>query len=160
MTDHTDSAAPKHVLTLDRVLDAPVAALWRCWSEPDLLKQWFCPKPWYVSEARIDLRPGGEFFTVMNGPENERFANPGIVLEVQPERLLVTTDAFRPGWIPGDQAFMVARVSFAPEGARRTRYLAQAMHWTDEALRQHEEMGFHPGWNAAADQLEALAQSL
>ena len=53
MTDHTDSAAPKHVLTLDRVLDAPVAALWRCWSEPDLLKQWFCPKPSYVSEARM-----------------------------------------------------------------------------------------------------------
>ncbi len=59
-----------HSLVLTRVLDAPRDKLWRCWAEPELLKQWFCPKPWYVSEARIDLRPGGEFFTLMNGPSS------------------------------------------------------------------------------------------
>lgn len=72
MTMQIDAAEPKHVLTLDRVLDASVAKLWRCWTEPELLKQWFCPKPWYVSEARMDLRPGGEFYTLMNGPDGER----------------------------------------------------------------------------------------
>ena len=46
-------------LVLTRVLDAPRDKVWRCWVEPELLKQWFCPKPWYVSEARIGLRPGG-----------------------------------------------------------------------------------------------------
>lgn len=44
-------------LVLTRVLDAPRDKLWRCWVEPELLKQWFCPKPWYISEARIDHRP-------------------------------------------------------------------------------------------------------
>ncbi|RCW81749.1 SRPBCC family protein [Paracoccus lutimaris] len=151
---------PKFVLTLDRVLAAPVAKLWRCWTEPDLIRQWFCPKPWLVSEARIDLRPGGEFYTLMNGPDGERIPSLGVFLEVQPERLLVTTDAFRPGWRPNDQAFMVAEVRFAPEGEASTRYIARAMHWTEDAMRQHEEMGFHEGWNAAADQLEALAKTL
>ena len=58
-----------HDLILERNLDAPRDKLWRCWTEPELLQQWFCPKPWYVTDARIDLQPGGEFFTVMNGPD-------------------------------------------------------------------------------------------
>lgn len=151
---------PKNVLTLDRTLDAPAAKLWRCWTEPDLLEQWFCPKPWYITGARIDLRPGGEFFTVINGPDGERFENLGVFLAVEPEHRLVTTDAFRPGWIPGDTAFMTAHVTFEDAGAGRTRYLAQAMHWNEENLKQHEQMGFHEGWGKAADQLEDLAKTL
>lgn len=156
MTDTT----PTHVLTLERALDAPAAKLWRCWTEPELLKQWFCPEPWYVSEARIDLTPGGEFFSVMNGPDGERFENTGVILEVEPERHLVWTDAFRPGWIPNDTAFMTAHVAFEDAGEGRSLYRARAMHWTGENLKQHEEMGFHEGWGKAADQLEALAKTL
>jgi uncharacterized protein YndB with AHSA1/START domain len=149
-----------HDLVLTRTLDAPRDKLWRCWTEPELLKQWFCPKPWYVSEARIDLRPGGEFFTVMNGPDGEQFDNPGVFLAVDPQRRLVTTDAFRPGWRPSDRAFMVAEMRFEDAGDGKTHYTARAMHWNTEARREHEEMGFHDGWGRAADQLEALAKTL
>ena len=103
---------PKHVLSLERVIDAPVANVWRCWTEPELLKRWFCPKPWYVSEVRMDMRPGGEFFTMMNGPEGEQFPNTGIFLEIEPQRRIVTTDAMRPGWIPSAKPFMVSEVTF------------------------------------------------
>lgn len=157
---HVSAPDPKHVLTLDRTLDAPAARLWRCWTEPDLLKQWFCPKPWYVSDATIDLAPGGAFFTVMNGPDGERFENADVVLAFEPQRRLVTTDAFLLGWIPSDKAFMTAHVTFKDAGDDRTRYVARAMHWNEETLRQHEEMGFFDGWGAAADQLEELARSV
>jgi uncharacterized protein YndB with AHSA1/START domain len=151
---------PRHQLTLERVLAAPVPAVWRCWTEPELLRQWFCPKPWQVAEARLELRPGGEFFTLMAGPEGERFGEPGVFLAVEPLCRLVFTDAFRPGWLPAERAFMVAEVRFAAAGAGTTRYTARAMHWSEEALREHERMGFHAGWNKAADQLEALARTL
>ena len=59
---------PAHVLTLERLIDAAVENVWRCWTEPELLEQWFCPKPWYVTDACIELEPGGEFSLVMNGP--------------------------------------------------------------------------------------------
>jgi uncharacterized protein YndB with AHSA1/START domain len=101
-------------LILSRVLDAPRDKLWRCWVEPELLKQWFCPKPWYVSEARIDLRPGGEFFTLMNGPDGERFGEPGVFLEVVEKERLVFTDAFRP-------ATPRAPCTGAPRRAKSTR---------------------------------------
>lgn len=159
-TETETITAPRHVLTLERTIDAPLAAVWRCWTEPELLKQWFCPKPWYVSEVRMDMRPGGEFLTVMNGPDGEQFANPGVFLAVEPHRRLVTTDAFRPGWIPSDRAFMVAEMTFADAGDNKTRYMARAMHWNEESLKEHEQMGFHEGWGAAADQLQVLARTL
>lgn len=147
-------------LVLSRELKAPVAAVWRCWTQPELLKQWFCPKPWYVSEVCMDLRPGGEFTTIMNGPDGDMAENPGVFLAVEPERRLVTTDAFRPGWIPAERAFMTAEMIFEAVGDGRTRYTARVMHWTLEAKQEHEAMGFHEGWGAAADQLETLAGSL
>ena len=33
-------------LVLSMVLDAPRASVYRCWTEAELLKQWFAPKPW------------------------------------------------------------------------------------------------------------------
>ena len=35
-----------HELTLTRLIAAPRAAVWRCWTEPELIKQWFTPRPW------------------------------------------------------------------------------------------------------------------
>lgn len=152
--------AASHELKLERVLDAPRANVWRCWSEPDLLKQWFCPKPWFVSDVRMDMRAGGEMFTVMNGPAGERHENSGVFLEIVPQQRIVTTDAFAPGWRPSGRPFMTAHVELADADAGRTRYIARAMHWSAQACKEHEQMGFHEGWGKAADQLEALAKSL
>ena len=161
MTDRAESRTdPEHVLAIDRVLDAPVAKLWRCWTEPALFRQWFCPRPWYVTDVRLDLRPGGEFFSVFNGPDGESFENVGVFLEVEPLRRLVSTDAFHPGWVPSGRAFMAAETLFEDAGGGRTRYIARAMHWDRATLEEHERMGFHEGWGRCVDQLEALASSL
>lgn len=154
------SPQPKFVLTHERVMDAPIDKVWRCWAEPALLEQWFCPKPWYVTDARMDMRPGGESYSVMNGPDGERFENIGVFLEVIPMQKIVTTDAFLPGWIPSGRPFMVAETLMADAGGGKTRYVWRALHWTEEAMKEHEAMGFHEGWRMAADQLEALAQGL
>lgn len=61
--------------------------------------------------------PGGEFCSVMNDPNGETFEHAGVFLEVKPRRRLVTTDAFRPGWIPSGRAFMVAETLFEDAGA-------------------------------------------
>lgn len=106
----------QHALELILDLDAPREKLWRCWTEPKLLEKWFCPKPWYVSDARIDLRPGGEFSCRMHGPNGEEFPNTGVFLEVVPNERLVTTDAFHPGWKPTGRPFMVAEVTFEDLG--------------------------------------------
>lgn len=147
-------------LVLERIIDAPPSAVWRCWTEPQLLEQWFCPKPWHASDARIDLKPGGEFSAVMHGPEGEAFPSTGVFLAVEPNRRLVTTDAFLPGWLPSARAFMCTEMTFEETPDGKTKYTATARHWSTEARTEHEAMGFHEGWGKAAEQLEALAGTL
>lgn len=153
MTDHT--------LTLDLVLDAPADKLYRGWTEPELVKQWFAPKPWTTPHADMDVRPGGASLFVMRSPEGQDMPNPGQYLEVIPGRKLVFTDAFVGDWKPGAGVpFMVAEVTFEDLGDGRTRYRAVARHWSEEARVQHEKMGFREGWTICARQLEALAKTL
>lgn len=155
-----DAPAPEGFdLVLSRRIAAPRAAVWRCWTEPELIVRWFTPAPWETVAAEVDLRPGGVCSTTMRSPEGQEFPNVGVYLEVVPERRLVFTDAYRPGWIPSEKPFMTAIIELDDDGDG-TAYLARARHWTEEDRKRHEEMGFHAGWNAAADQLEALARTL
>ena len=147
-------------LVLERVLDAPRTAVWRCWSEPDLLMRWHCPKPWQVTAAEMDLRPGGRFNTVMEGPDGERVENTGSFLQVEPGRHLTFTDAYSEGFVPSGSHFMTGFVTLEEAGEGRTRMSWGARHPSVETVRQHLEMGFEAGWNAATDQLEELAASL
>ena len=152
-------------LEIDRLLMAPPALVWRCWTEPDLICQWFCPKPWSVSQAVVDLRAGGRFFTLMNGPDGEVVPNEGSFLEVVPQRKLVFTDIFTADFAPvavpqsGAGLHFAAVVTFAPEGTG-TRYRAVARHRSAEDADTHRKMGFHDGWGAASVQLEELARTL
>ena len=149
----------EHELVLTRLLDAPKEKLFRCWTEPQLLKQWFAPKPFTVPVADVDVRAGGASNIVMRGPDGTDYPNAGMYLEVVPNRKLVFTDALRPGFIPAGEPFMVAEVTFEDEGGK-TRYIARARHWNAAAKAKHEAMGFHQGWGQCADQLEALAKTL
>ena len=149
-----------HELTLELKLSAPRAALWRCWTEPDLLVQWFAPKPWATARASLDVRPGGASEVVMRSPEGQEFPNTGVYLEIVPGERLVFTDAFTAGWEPSGKAFMTGILTFADEPGGGTRYVARVLHWSEEDRASHEAMGFHAGWTKAAEQLDALAMTL
>lgn len=148
-----------HELTLTRLIDAPRAALYRCWTEPELLKQWFTPRPWTTPVVETDVRPGGASYFLFKGPEGQEFPNRGVYLEVVPNQKIVFTDAYTEAWAPSAKPFMTATITFADESGK-TRYTAIARHWTAEDKAAHEAMGFHDGWAKAADQLEALARTL
>ena len=147
-------------LVLTRVIDATPEKLWRCWTEPELLKKWFVPRPWTITVADVDVRPGGSSNIVMRSPEGQEFPNPGVFLEVVPNRKLVMTDAFASGWKPAGEPFMVAEVTFEPTAEGKTLYTATARHWTADARERHEKMGFHEGWGQCATQLEELAKTI
>ena len=86
----------QHELVLELELDAPADKLYRCYTDPKLLQQWFAPKPWTIKSTDIDIRPGGKFNFVMASPEGQEFPNSGIVLAAELNKRLVTTDAINP----------------------------------------------------------------
>lgn len=150
----------QHELVIGRIIDAPRHAVWRCWTEEDLLKQWHCPRPWSVPEADFDLRPGGRFNTVFAGPDGERMENKGMWLEIVPEERLVFTDFYTEGYVPQGDGFMTGFVELSDTEDGKTRFIWGARHRNAETMKQHVEMGFEQGWGAAADQLEETAQSV
>ncbi|HKO88700.1 MAG TPA: SRPBCC family protein [Burkholderiales bacterium] len=149
----------EHELVLSRLINATPEQLFRCWTDPALMKQWFVPKPWTIAQVETDVRPGGSSFVVMRSPEGQEFPNRGVYLEVVKDRKLVFTDAYNYAWVPSQKPFFTAIVTFDPEGDQ-TRYTARALHWNAEDRETHEKMGFHEGWGKCADQLAELAKRI
>lgn len=69
MTHETSVEASDRELTLTRLIDAPREKLYRAWTEPALLKQWFAPLPWTTPHAELDVRPGGAATITMRSPD-------------------------------------------------------------------------------------------
>ena len=153
-------------LTITRRIAAPRAAVWRAWEDPRLLEEWFCPKPWRAEVRSMDLRPGGAFGTIMHGPEGERHdEGEGCFVDVVPGERIVFTSVLGPGWRPrigtgeGCDLPMTAIITMQDDGDG-TIYAGRVLHANVEDARKHAEMGFEPGWGAAIEQLEQVAQRL
>jgi uncharacterized protein YndB with AHSA1/START domain len=154
-----DTSVSDRELMLTRLIPAPRHKLWRAWTEPALICQWFTPAPWSTVAAEVDLRPGGASVVTMRSPEGQEFPNRGIYLEVVPNERLVFTDAYTRAWEPSDKPFMTGILTFEDEGGG-TRYTARVRHWSVADREAHEKMGFHEGWGKATDQLAALVATL
>lgn len=154
------NAEPVEDLVISRLVRAPRAALWRAWTDPALLAEWWCPKPWTTEVRALDLRPGGAFHTFMRGPEGGESDNPGAFLEIVPRERLVFTSMlvgdYRPAtpWMP-----FTAVITMADEAAG-TRYVARVMHPDQGTRDKHEKMGFFEGWGLCITQLDELARTL
>lgn len=146
-------------LVLCRIINASPEQIFRAWTDPNLLKQWFAPRPWTTVHAENDLRAGGSSLVVMKSPEGQEMPCPGVYLEVIPNQKIVFTDAFTSAWEPSQKPFMTATLTFEKEGDK-TKYTARVMHWSVADREQHEKMGFHEGWGQCTDQLEELISKL
>lgn len=149
---------PRFDLVLERFVAVRPELVWKAWTTPSLLEQWFCPKPWFTTDCEIDLRPGGAFRCVRRGPAGEANPQDACWLEVIPNRRLVWTDTLRPGFRPASNPFITGIVLLEPEGDG-TRYRAIARHADETLCKQHAELGFYDGWGTVTDQLVALMQS-
>jgi uncharacterized protein YndB with AHSA1/START domain len=156
----THPAADAHDLVISRLLRAPRAALWRAWTDPVLLAEWWCPKPWTTEVREFDLRPGGGFYTFMRGPDGGTSDNPGCFLEVVPMERIVFTSALLGGWRPATPWMNFSAVITLADEAGGTRYVATVMHPDTATRDRHEQMGFFDGWGTCITQLESLAATL
>ncbi len=151
-----ESPLSERELVLVRETTVPPEKLYAGWTQPDLLVQWFTPKPWTTTACELDLRPGGVCKTTMRSPEGQEFPNVGVYLEVVPNEKIVFTDAYFANWETNPNPFFTGVITFEPLPNGGTRYTARVMHWTKENCEKHAAMGFMAGWGAAFDQLVEL----
>ena len=142
-------------LQTSRFIAAPPAKVWDAMKNRQA--EYFCPRPWRFEPIEQDWRAGGRSHSVMHGPDGERNEGDGLFLEVTEGVRFVFTDAFRVGWVPTGEPFMVGCFAIAPEG-NGTRVTGTARHWSEEAMRRHADMGFQDGWGVVFDQLAELVE--
>jgi uncharacterized protein YndB with AHSA1/START domain len=146
-------------LVVTRLIDAPREKLFRAWTDPSLITQWFTPPPWVTTHAELDVRPGGSSLIVMQGPDGAQMPNRGVFLEVIENERLVFTDAYVKAWEPSPKPFMTVILTFEDRGGQ-TQYTARVVLWSEADRVMHEKMGFHQGWGTATDQLASLAKRI
>jgi uncharacterized protein YndB with AHSA1/START domain len=154
-----ENVDPELDLVLERVVDVSAKHIWAAWTQPELLKPWFAPKPWTTTECEIDLRPGGIFRTVMKSPEGELYPGTGCYLEVIPEKRLTWTNVLLPGFRPAEESSLpfTAVLLLEPQ-AQGTKYVVHAMHRDPDVRKRHDGMGFHQGWGMCLDQLVEMVK--
>ncbi|MCU1662123.1 MAG: hypothetical protein JWR58_2188 [Pseudonocardia sp.] len=153
---------PELDLILERTVDVAPELVWKAWTTPELLVQWFAPKPWSTTSCEIDLQPGGKFDTTMRSPEGDEYPSSGCILVVEEGSRLVFTSGLGPGFRPqiAEDGFpFTAIISIEPDGSG-TKYTATGIHADASSRKSHEDMGFAEGWGMALDQLVDVAKSL
>ncbi|MFN0113888.1 MAG: SRPBCC domain-containing protein [Paracoccaceae bacterium] len=78
-------------MVIERVIDAPVAAIWAAWTDPASLPRWWGPDGFSCRTKRIDLREGGEWVFDMIGPDGKVWPNHHGYLRLDPERRIEYT---------------------------------------------------------------------
>lgn len=146
-------------LSVTTYIDAPPAKVWDVMTNRQ--EEWWCPKPWRAEFDLQERRPGGRCEATFYGPDGEIMPQKGIYLAWDEGRRFVTTDAVQGDFEPHGP-FMVGIWEVAPEennGSWGTRYTATARHWTEEACKRHQDMGFTEGWGACMQQLKDLCEA-
>ena len=130
-------------LTIRRVLPFPRERVFRAWTDPKSVRQWFAPFALSVADAELDVRPGGHFRIMMRSEDNV-YAHRGEYREVVPPERLVFT------WISeatqGETTLVT--VEFHERGAETELVLTHA-RLPDTAARERHEAG----WVSIADRL-------
>lgn len=86
------SSEPTLVIT--RVLDAPPELVFKVWTDPAHVMNWWGPGGFSAPVVEIDLRPGGTFRFCMQAPDGARYWNRGVYGEIDPPRRITLTMQF------------------------------------------------------------------
>jgi len=144
-------------ITVAREFDAPVDAVWRAYTEAELLDQWWGPAPWRAETKAMTFAPGGHWLYAMVSPENQQHWGRMNYVDIQHHQSISIEDAFCDEHGVINPALPVSRGSivFTPTG-RGTRVEFRMTYQDEAQLKQIVEMGFEQGISTCFDQLDAL----
>lgn len=81
-------------LVIIRVFDAPRNLVWKAWTEPEHVMEWWGPKGFTAPIVKTDFRVGGKSLLCMRSPEGEDYWSTGVYREIVEPEKIVTTDSF------------------------------------------------------------------
>jgi uncharacterized protein YndB with AHSA1/START domain len=152
---------------MSRVFDAPRDLVWKCFTEPERMKQWWGPKGYKVLAVKMDLRPGGTYLYGMQAPNGQTMWGKFVYREIVPQERMVFINSFsdEKGGItrhPGNEHWpleMLSTFSFEDVPGGKTKF---TVTWTPHSASEEEQKAFDSsrqsmlqGWGGTLEQLEA-----
>jgi len=102
--------SPGKELTITRVLNAPIELVWKVWTEPDHIKNWWGPNGFTNTIFEMDVHPTGNWDFIMHGPDGKDYKNKSIFREIVKHKRIVYEHITGPKFI--------ATVNFTPQGKK------------------------------------------
>ena len=154
---------------MTRTFAAPRALVFRAWTDPKHLAQWWGPKGFTNPVCEMDPKAGGAYRITMRSPDGQEYPMHGTLVEVKaPERLVFTIDTGEhpESWQeemrragaqdikPGHPHIETAVTFEEVAGGTRVRIVSSFGSVAD--LEAHLKMGAFQGWAQSLDRLEDL----
>jgi uncharacterized protein YndB with AHSA1/START domain len=154
-SEKTKFTSDGRMLRVERTFDAPRELVFKAFTEPDRIAQWWGPRGWQTTNYRMDVRPGGQWHYCMRGPDGMESWGIATYREiVEPERI-VYVDSFSDaeGNVSENMPSMLISMEFLDDSGR-TRLLSHTEFASPEALQSVIDMGMVEGLTETWDRLE------
>lgn len=147
-------------LHVERAFNAPLAVVWKAWTDSNILDKWWAPKPWKAETKSMDFREGGVWYYSMVGPEGERHHCRADYEKIEPMKSYTGFDAFcdEKGNINYEFPRMRWNTRFTEQNGT-TLVTIDLTFEKEEDLVKIMEMGFQEGFTMAHGNLDELLES-
>ena len=142
-------------ILITREFDAPAELVYKAYTTPELVRQWWHANRGEMTVCEIDLRVGGRWRFVQEAPNYGEVAFHGEYKEIVPNERIVSTEVFEP--YPDSPA--LDTLTLAEQDGRATLTIL-VEHTTKQARDMHVESGMEDGLQDALDLLERVAVGL
>ena len=145
-------------ILITREFDAPKELVYKAWTTPELVRQWWSGERGEMTVCEIDLRVGGGWRYAMVANEGLEVAFHGEYRELVPNERMVSTEAYE--GIPDADEHASLNTLTLTEVDGRTTLTVLVEHPTQEGRDMHINSGMEGGMQEAMDRLEQVAVSL
>lgn len=145
-------------ILITREFAAPRHLVYRAWTTPELIKQWWHARRGVATIADVDLRVGGKWRWVMVTDDGFEVAFHGEYREIIPNERIVSTEVYE-GIPNGEEAAALNTITFAEQNGR-TMVTILVQHRSQEDRDGHINSGMEGGMQDALELLEQVAISL
>lgn len=148
-------------VNIEREFASPKEHVWAAWTEPDILDQWWAPKPWKSVTKTMDFKEGGRRLYAMVGPNGEEHWSLADYTSITPKTNFKLLDGFcdSQGNINQDMPRSKWNVDFTESNGATTVHV-QIKHETIADLEKHIEMGFKEGFTATLEELADVLSAM
>lgn len=152
-----DVRRDQRLITVERSFNAPLDPVWAAWTSPDVLCQWWAPRPYQCVIKSLDFREGGRWLYYMQSPQGDRHWCYFDYTTIRPKTFFSGSDAFC------DENGVANTIK--PKVAWEAHFTANddrtivrvILHFNSpEELDQIVQMGFKEGFTMGLDQLSEL----